>query len=319
MTWFFRIAAVLAGSAVVAAGPAEPWGRVVVTDGGGILFPPRTTKRVSPAPNVPVPGGSTIQTVEGRLEIDIAPNATLRIAGGSELEVTTLDGGWTIRLVRGRIELEIWGTEGSSPRLSTEFGTVDMESGSLVLLTRGPDSAILDVRSGVAEVRRDTFATLVTAPVRVLLRRGTPTFAASENASGRLRDDFRYWVEERRAARTRERARGRTLWEAYGRELLASGGELVPCPWGDAVCFSPVTGFVGPGDGEWLRVEGNDAWVPEDLWGWVTSHYGAWVSANGRWWWRPGDSFQPGPEILKSVPQSSEERHPLAAFASTRP
>lgn len=304
----------LATASSTVAATVEPAGRVVLVEGGASVFPPRGP-RVATTRNAPIPAGSTIRTADGRMEVDLAPNSTLRLSSETEVELGAVADAWKLTLVKGRMELEVWGAEGPAPGVTTEFGNVSVEQRSLVLVTMAHDSAILDVRDGVAEVRRGDFGTLVTAPGRVILRRGTPSFATSESSSGRLRDDFRYWVEVRRDARAGERSRVAMFWEAYGRELL-SGGKLLPCPWESRICFTPDgEGFEAPGEGEWAALEGGRSWVSAESWGWVTSHYGSWVPARGSWWWRPGTVFQWAPDVLEAIPAPSAE-HPLDTYAS---
>ena len=49
--------------------------------------------------------------------------------------------------------------------------------------------------------------------------------------------------------------------------------------------------------GRWVEIYGENCWVPDEPFGYVTHHYGNWEFVNGNWYWAP-PSAEPQPEVV---------------------
>lgn len=49
--------------------------------------------------------------------------------------------------------------------------------------------------------------------------------------------------------------------------------------------------------GRWVEIYGENCWVPDEPFGYVTHHYGNWEFINGKWYWAP-PAKQPQPEVV---------------------
>lgn len=282
----------------------EPCGRVTHAVGNVSLYYEGELTRRKVAENFPVCSGTFIQTNHGRIEIDIPPGATLRLEAGSEatLTMTTAKPPHVeVKLSKGQTELDAWSAESTGLTIVTEFGSVTPQTTTSLTLSRTSESAILDVESGVAEMRSASYATLVSTSQRLVMRHGNPLFAppvAAASGGGQLRDDFAAWIARRREQRVerdpKESSTAKSLWERYAREL-SEAGTFAPCEAG-RLCFKPrMQGFRPPGEGVELRLRDRTLWVPAETWGWCTSHYGHWTEGGGDWVWIPGEEWLDAP------------------------
>jgi hypothetical protein len=295
----------MAGVAGLAAGPVEPpepYARVVASVGTVSLFPPGDGKMVAVG-NLPVLPGTLVKTGSGRAEIDVPAGATVRLSEASEAKMRLEDASWEVKLRKGQLELEAWAAHGAPPAVETEFGTVHAHCRTVFSLTSLGDGAILDVRHGIVEVRGRSFATMITAPSRLILRPGTPLFAppAPTGATGRLRDDFIAWSSMRRAERSLWDASPATTAGAYLLEL-ASQGAIVEVAGGARGWAPAEPGPMPRGGGEIREVAERRIWVPREPWAWATTHYGSWFPEGDRWIWIPGAEFHDEPSILDGPP-----------------
>lgn len=295
------IASLVALSAAVVAAEdrGEPYGRVRAIEGTVALFFPDSQKRVTPEVNYPVPSGSQIQTIGGRIEMDFTPRSTLRLDSQSEATINGIEDGigtaTEIYLRKGRAELQVIDAREHEVRLDTEFGSVRPQTAALIAVARDNDVAVMDVKRGVVEVHGSgDYASMLSAPRRLILRHGTPLSAppVTYAETGELRDDFGTWSDERRAERRLETESTPGLWHAYAAEL-SDAGEFVLCTE-SPLCFRPTEQEPSPLDGgRFVSLDGAPFWVPRQAWGWATAHYGGWIYDDGQGWlWVPGVEFQ---------------------------
>jgi hypothetical protein len=287
------VLALVSGAAL--AGDDDPPGRVarvIESQGQSWLYDTESDEWIELQRNRPITTGNRI-AVDGnaRLELRVG-STTVRLAGGSELEIPRLDDERIdLFLVNGSValrvrsqdvsrEIEIATADGRfTPRRAGHFRIDHRDGTSTATVWNGDlhfenDASALDIGAGrSAEFWREADATRYSwADVRA--------------------DEFADWVA--RANREDDRSGAVTRYvspEMTGYEDLDRNGRWESHPeYGQL--WTPTTVVAGwapyrYGHWTWIGPWGW-TWVDDAPWGFAPFHYGRWVVVSGRWCWAPG-------------------------------
>lgn len=288
------LALAVATGAAIAADDDPPGrvGRVIESQGQAWLYDTDSDEWVELQRNRPITSGNRI-AVDGaaRLELRIG-STTIRLAGGSEIEMRRLDDERIeLFLVDGSAALRVRSQDVSreievntpmgrfTPRRTGHFRIDQRDGSSVATAWNGElhfenDDSALDVGSG----RSAEF-----------WREGTAThYAWSESQN----DEFGDWVA--RANREDDRSGAVTRYvspEMTGYEDLDRYGQ-----WESHPEYGPlwmpttvVSGWAPYRYGHWTWIgPWGWTWVDDARWGFAPFHYGRWVVVGGRWCWAPG-------------------------------
>jgi len=285
--------ALIAGTA--RAGDDDPpgrVGRVIESEGQSWLYDTDSNEWVELQRNRPITTGNRI-AVDGNARLELRVGSTsVRLAGGSELEMRRLDderidlfllnGSAAVRVRSQDVsrELEIATAHGRfTPRRAGHYRIDHRDTTSVATVWNGDlhfenDSSALDIAAGrSAEFWREADAT---------------RYSWSEAQT----DEFADWVA--RANREDDRTGIVTRYvspEMTGYEDLDRNGRWESHPeYGPLWMPTTVVAGWAPyryGHWAWISPWGW-TWVDDAPWGFAPFHYGRWVTISGRWCWAPG-------------------------------
>jgi hypothetical protein len=284
----------LVGNAARAADDDPPGrvGRVIESEGQSWLYDTDSNEWLELQRNRPVTTGNRI-AVDGNARLELRVGSTsVRLAGGSELEMRRLDderielfllnGSAAVRVRSQDVarEIEIATAHGRfTPRRPGHYRVDHRDTTSVATVWNGDlhfenDSSALDIAAGrSAEFWREADAT---------------HYAWSEAQT----DEFADWVA--RANREDDRTGVVTRYvspEMTGYEDLDRHGR-----WESHPEYGPlwmpttvVSGWAPYRYGHWAWISPwGWTWVDDAPWGFAPFHYGRWVTVSGRWCWAPG-------------------------------
>ena len=285
-------AAALLASASAWADPPGRVGRIAQVYGAVWIFDTEQGEWIAAQPNLPLTAGDRLSSErDARAELQIG-SATLRVDGGSELEVSELNdslvrlhlhrGSLALRLRRAESarEFVVTTAEGRFAPMGAGHYRVDQENnasfaGTLVgaLHFEAADSA-LDIYAG----QRAEF----------WLDQGRTHYSWSTLAN----DRFATWL----AQQDREDERVARPSPYVSPEMTGAGdldryGAWDRHPEYGAVWYpaSVDAGWAPYRYGHWAYVQPwGWTWVDDAPWGFAPFHYGRWISWRGRWAWCPG-------------------------------
>jgi hypothetical protein len=296
----FGLAAALVGTLALLAHPVRAGddppgrvGRITESQGQAWQWDPEGGEWQAVQRNRPVTSGDRLSVEgNGRLELRIG-STTLRLAGGSELEMRRLDDERIeMELLRGSAALRV-----RSPEVARE----------IELLTE--EGRFLPRRPGHYRVEREGDTSTATA------WSGTLRFEAPDSAlalsGGRSaefwqegaqrtthyswvepkQDEFADWVarenrEDDRRASSRYVSPEMTGWEDLDRHGQWESHPDYGSVW---IPATVVAGWAPYRYGHWAWVRPwGWTWVDDAPWGFAPFHYGRWVMWSGRWCWTPG-------------------------------
>lgn len=292
-TMLIHALALTASPAHASDDPPGRVGRITESQGQAWQWDPDGDEWVAVQRNRPVTSGDRLSVEgNGRLEMRIG-STTLRLAGGSELDMRRLDDERIeMQLLRGSAALRV-----RSPEVARE----------IELLTE--EGRFLPRRPGHYRVEREGDTSTATA------WSGTLRFEAPDSAlalsGGRSaefwqegaqrtthyswvepkHDDFADWAarenrEDDRLSSSRHVSPEMTGWE----DLDRHGGWETHPDYGSVWIPATVVAGWAPyryGHWAWVRPWGW-TWVDDAPWGFAPFHYGRWVMWGGRWCWTPG-------------------------------
>ena len=71
--------------------------------------------------------------------------------------------------------------------------------------------------------------------------------------------------------------------------------------------------------GRWVEIYGENCWVPDEPFGYVTHHYGNWEFINSKWYWAPPGK-QPKPvEVAAEEPPPAQQPQPAVVATEEQP
>jgi hypothetical protein len=269
-------------------------GRIGEIQGKVSLFDGEARQWVPALLNRPLTGGDRIVTEPGSRAVLQVGSTTLRLAGGSELEVLRLDDERiAVQLNGGSLALRVRLRE-----VADEIDVVTAETRLQPLrsghfrIDRSDETTFAASWRGELRVQDDGERFTIEAGRRAeLWREGPSRSSLRRRWTSVPDDDFADWV-------AREDRRDESLAsspyvspEMTGAEDLGRYGRWEQHPEYGALWW-PLAVQVGWAPyryGHWAYIRPwGWTWVDDAPWGFAPFHYGRWVSLGGRWAWSPG-------------------------------
>jgi len=267
-------------------------GRVIESQGQSWLYDTDADEWVELQRNRPITTGNRI-AVDGnaRLEVRVG-STTLRLAGGSELEMRRLDDERIdLFLVNGSVALRVRSQDVSREiELATAEGRFTPRRAGHYRVDYRDTTSTATVWNGDLHFENDSSALDIAQGRSVeLWREGSATQYTWAEAQA---DEFADWVA--RANREDDRTGAVTRYvspEMTGYEDLDRNGRWESHPEYGAL-WTPTTVVAGwapyrYGHWTWISPWGW-TWVDDAPWGFAPFHYGRWVTVGGHWCWAPG-------------------------------
>jgi len=278
-----------------ATGDIDPPGRVGrIADmfGQAWLYSPDTGEWIAAVRNRPVTTGDHLATDPGaRAEVAVG-STTVRLDGGTEIEVSRLDDEAVVLHVHaGAIALRVHDARAVGElELTTPEGRIRVQTAGRYRIDRGDRATELTVDAGQAQWEGPgNGLTLYTAQRGQfwIENKGMAQYAIVEP----LRDAFAAWNAERDHAFDRvpvaryvsPEMTGAQDLDRYGRWEQSPEYGAIWYPTAVAATWAPYTA----GHWAWVRPWGW-TWVDDARWGFAPFHYGRWVYYHARWCWVPG-------------------------------
>jgi hypothetical protein len=290
------LAALAVAVAMPAAAREDPPGRVgrlVDLQGRVSWFDAEQGRWAEPQRNRPLAEGDRLSTDSGgRVELRIG-STTLRLGGGSELEVLRLDDGvMQFQLHAGKLALRVRSREVAEEIevLTPEARMRPLRSGHY-RIDRIDDSTFAGAWRGEIRIEGpDPLA--VAAGQRIEIWRERGGTVARRDWSVLPDDDFGQWVQQADQRDERRSASNRYVSpEMTGAEELDRNGRWDRHPefgaiWVPTVVIADWAPYRF-GRWAWVRPWGW-TWIDDAPWGFAPFHYGRWVWWRDRWNWAPG-------------------------------
>ena len=291
----FLVALGAAGHAMAQAQEADPPGRVgriAETFGQVWLYSPDAGEWIAAGRNRPFTTGDRIATdANARVELDLG-SSTMRLDGGSELEVQRLDDAQVaLFLHEGSAALRVRDSQAAGEfELSTEEGRLSLLTPGRYRFDRFDRSTHLTVLAGQARFEGPGSA-LVVDPGQCGQFWLESNGAAQYSVTDPIRDDFAGWVGERERNEDRVAAAPYVSPEMTGARDLDRYGRWEQSPEYGAIWYprAVASGWAPYSTGHWAWVRPwGWTWVDDAPWGFAPFHYGRWVYYRNAWCWAPG-------------------------------
>jgi hypothetical protein len=308
--------------------PPARVGRLADLQGTVWFFDTQTGEWQTAARNRPVTTGDRLSTDNGaRAEVRVGPNS-LRLDGGSEIEVLQLDDqSMRVQLHSGSLALRLHAREAASGfEIDTAEGRLTPQRAGYYRVDRTDEVTAATVWDGAMHFEASDSALDIAPGQRVEFWRDGPThYSTGEPA----RDAFSSWAlardrSDERSASTRYVSPEMTGWEdldRYGRwETTPDYGPLwVP------MAVEPDWAPYRYGQWAWVSPWGW-TWVDNAPWGFAPFHYGRWVWFRSHWCWTPGAyaarpvyapalvAWVGGPNVSVSISIGSRSAPPVGWF-----
>lgn len=303
--------AALPESAAWAQSPSAPPGYSVGTAAGDVVDPPGRVGRLSELVgqvwlyhpgggewmaaerNRPLTTGDRLATDAGaRAEVRVG-STTLRLDGGSELEVLRLDDERIdLKLHNGSLAARLRSRE-AVPEFAVETGEgrFSVQRTGRYRIDRADETSHITVSSGQALYEGPGSALTVNSGQRAefWLDRAS---AAQYSITEPQRDAFANWTAERDRADDRSASARYVSPEMTGVEDLDRHGRWEETAEYGAVWYPRVvaSGWAPYSAGRWAWVQPwGWTWVDDAPWGFAPFHYGRWVYLRNSWCWAPGN------------------------------
>lgn len=267
-------------------------GRIADVQGTVWLFHPEDGEWIAAERNRPLTSGDRLATDgNGRTEVHLG-STTLRLDGGSEIEVLRLDDdNLALQLHGGSVAARLRSSEQARGfELRTGEGRFTVQRTGRYRFDRRDENSFVTVETGQAYYEAQGSALSVNAGQRAefwMDGANVPQYSIVEPA----RDGFAAWVAERDRADDRSVSSRYVSPEMTGIEDLDRHGNWQQNPEYGALW---VPRAVAPGwapytTGRWAWVAPwGWTWVDEAPWGFAPFHYGRWVYVGSSWCWAPG-------------------------------
>ncbi|HUP09991.1 MAG TPA: DUF6600 domain-containing protein [Caldimonas sp.] len=278
-----------------AAGDIDPPGRVgriADTFGQTWLYSPDSGEWVDAARNRPVTTGDHLATDPGaRAEVAVG-STTVRLDGGTEIEVSRLDDeAVVLQLHAGAVALRVHDARGVGElEVTTPEGRIRVQTAGRYRIDRGDRATELTIDAGQAQWEGPGNGLTLFAGQRGqfwIENNGVGQYAIVEP----LRDEFAAWNAQRDRAFDRVPVARYVSPEMTGAEDLDRYGRWEQSPEYGPIWYPvavPAT-WAPYTAGHWAWVPPwGWTWVDDTPWGFAPFHYGRWVYYRARWCWVPG-------------------------------
>ncbi|WP_341887944.1 DUF6600 domain-containing protein [Variovorax sp. YR752] len=267
-------------------------GRIAEVQGTVWLFHPEEGEWIAAERNRPLTSGDRLATDgNGRTEVHLG-STTLRLDGGSEIEVLRLDDdNLSLQLHGGSVAARLRSSEQARGfELHTGEGRFTVQRTGRYRFDRRDETSFVTVETGQAYYEAQGSALSVNAGQRAefwMDGANVPQYSIVEP----VRDGFAAWVAERDRADDRSISSRYVSPEMTGIEDLDRHGHWQQNPEYGALW---VPRAVAPGwapytTGRWAWVAPwGWTWVDDAPWGFAPFHYGRWVYVGSSWCWSPG-------------------------------
>ena len=282
---------------VAADSPAVVVGRVYHIEGDLLRYVPEENDWVAVVTDAPFGTEDTLFSGSRGMAELVAPNGTwIRVGNSTQIQFIALDTDLSEMDVAAGVARFYNKGSDTVIKATSPFGYVLADPGTVFDFYVGENSVeVAAVRGKVSFVHAATDA-------RYDVSAGSPSILADQSqvssGEGTVDPDWDRWNTTRESFwATKARVRGRSVEylppnlrdEAYaleenGRwEDVSYEGEPRRFwrPTTVAVGWSPFT------VGRWTDWYGDQCWIPEEPFGYVTHHYGNWVYARNNWYWAP--------------------------------
>ena len=267
-------------------------GRISELTGQVWLYNPDSGDWVGAERNRPLTTGDRLATDGGaRAEVQIG-STTLRLDGGSEVEVLRLDDDRTaLQLHSGSLAARLRSAEAARQfELTTGEGRFTAQRAGRYRFDRADEASHVTVYSGQALYEGVSSALTVNANQRAEFWIDDKN-AAQYSITDPARDAFAGWNSEQDRADDRSAATRYVSPEMTGVEDLDRYGRWEQNPEYGALWIprTVATGWAPYSTGRWAWVQPwGWTWVDDAPWGFAPFHYGRWVNVRSVWCWSPG-------------------------------
>lgn len=267
-------------------------GRIADVQGTVWLYHPEDGEWTAAERNRPLTSGDRLSTDgNGRTEVHVG-STTLRLDGGTEIEVLRLDDDHlALQLHNGSVATRLRsGEQLRGFELRTGEGRFTVQRTGRYRFDRSDETSFVTVETGQAYYEAQGSALTVMAGQRAefwMDRASVPQYSIVDP----VRDGFAAWVADRDRADDRSISSRYVSPEMTGIEDLDRHGTWQQNPdygalWvprGVAPGWAPYT----TGRWAWVAPWGW-TWVDDAPWGFAPFHYGRWVYVGSSWCWSPG-------------------------------
>ena len=285
-----------AGAANAQAVDADPPGRVARLsdiEGQVWLYNPDSGEWVGASRNRPLTSGDRVATDPGaRAELQIG-STTLRLDGGTELEVADLDDDRAaLQLHNGSVAVRVRDLARAGRfELATDEGRFIVQRAGSFRFDRSNGASFATVYSGLARYEGPNSGLPLNPGQRSefwIDAGGVAQYALTAPVN----DAFTAWVGERErrnvasvsARYVSPEMAGTEDLDRYGRWEQSPDYGALWIPAAVAVDWAPYS----HGHWTWVRPWGW-TWVDDAPWGFAPFHYGRWVYVRNNWCWTPGE------------------------------
>jgi hypothetical protein len=285
-------AAALLSSAAAWADPPGRVGRIAQSSGTVWLFDVEQNEWIAATRNRPITSGDRLSAErDARAELSIG-SATLRLDGGSELEVTELnDERVHLHLHHGSLALRLRSAESAREfSVTTREGRFDPLRSGHYRIDAEDDGSFAGVIAGAMRFEASDSALEINAGQRAEFwsERGVTHYSWSALPNDRFGD----WVAQQDRQDERDaRRRPYVSPEMTGAEDLDRYGDWDRHPEYGVLWYPRRVepGWAPYRYGHWAYMQPwGYTWVDDAPWGFAPFHYGRWVWWQGRWAWAPG-------------------------------
>ena len=293
----FSAAGMVVPPSVVAYAPAVVVGRVYHIEGDLLRYVPEENDWVAVVRDAPFGTEDTLFSGSRGMAELVAPNGTwIRVGNSTQIQFIALAADLSeVDVAAGVARFYNKGSD-TVIKATSPFGYVLADPGTVFDFYVGENSVeVAAVRGKVSFVHAATDA-------RYDVSAGSPSILADQSqvssGEGTVDPDWDRWNTTRESFwATKARVRGRSVEylppnlrdEAYALEENGRWEDVFYegeprrfwRPTTVAVGWSPFT------VGRWTDWYGDQCWIPEEPFGYVTHHYGNWVYSRNNWYWAP--------------------------------
>ncbi len=293
----FLAAVVMVQSSSAADAPAMVVGRIFHIEGDLLRYVPEEKDWVAVVRDAPFGTEDTFFSGSRGMAELIAPNGTwIRVGNSTQIQFIVLDTDLSETDVAAGVARFYNKGSDTVIKATSPFGYVLAYPGTVFDFYVGENSVeVVAVRGKVSFVHAATEAKYDVAA-------GSPSILADQqqvsSGEGTVDPDWNRWNTGREGFwAAKARVRGRSVEylppslrdDAYAFEENGRW-ERVPYEGTERWFWRPTTVAAGWSPftvGRWTDWYGDQTWIPEEPFGYVTHHYGNWVYARNNWYWAP--------------------------------